>query len=80
MEYKDFEKALGRLEEIVAELEKGELSLEDSVARFEEGVSLSRFCGDKLDEAERKVEMLVRDGRGELTTVPLENGTKHDED
>ncbi len=66
MEYKDFENALARLEAIVADLEKGELALEESIALFEEGVKISRFCTGKLDEAERKVEVLLRDDRGKL--------------
>ena len=67
MEYKDFEKALARLENIVGELEQGELALEKALKLFEEGVKISRFCGAKLDEAERKVEILLKDGKGELT-------------
>lgn len=62
MKYKQFEEALGRLEEIVDELEKGEASLEQSLKLFEEGIQISRFCGEKLDEAERKVEVLLRKG------------------
>ncbi|HSR50165.1 MAG TPA: exodeoxyribonuclease VII small subunit [Acidobacteriota bacterium] len=62
MKYKQFEEALGRLEEIVDELEKGEASLEQSLKLFEEGIQISHFCGEKLDEAERKVEVLLRKG------------------
>ncbi|HSR70341.1 MAG TPA: exodeoxyribonuclease VII small subunit [Acidobacteriota bacterium] len=62
MKYKQFEEALGRLEEIVGELEKGEASLEESLKLFEEGIKISQFCGEKLDEAERKVEILLRKG------------------
>jgi len=67
MEYKDFEKALARLENIVGELEQGVLALEKALKPFEEGVKNSRFCGAKLDEAERKVEILLKDEKGELT-------------
>ena len=59
MEYKDFENALARLEDIVGELEKGELALEEALKLFEEGVKISQFCTTKLDEAERKVEFLL---------------------
>jgi len=72
MEFKDFEQALKRLEEIVAELEKGELVLERSMELFEEGIKLSRWCGDKLEEAERKVEILVKKSDGAFKTEPLD--------
>ena len=72
MEYKDFEKALARLESIVTELEKGELALEEALKLFEEGIKISRFCNAKLDEAERKVEILVKGEKGELMKEPFE--------
>lgn len=72
MEYKDFEQALKRLEEIVTELEKGELSLEKALKLFEEGVELSRLCGARLDEAERKVEILLKEDGGKLVETPFE--------
>lgn len=59
-----FEQALSRLEEIVENLEKGELSLEVSLKKFEEGIGLSRFCAKKLDEAQEKVELLLADEDG----------------
>ena len=61
-----FEEALKKLEEIVQRLERGELSLEESLTCYEEGIRLSRFCHTKLEEAERKIEVLVKDARGEL--------------
>jgi exodeoxyribonuclease VII small subunit len=67
-----FEAALKRLEEIVQKLERGELSLEESLTCYEEGIHLSRLCHGKLEEAERKIEMLVKDARGEVATD--ENG------
>lgn len=54
-----FEKKLGRLEEIVQKMEKGEMSLEDSLKLFEEGVQLSRECNKELTDAEQKVKKLV---------------------
>lgn len=60
-----FEKALSRLETIVTELEAGELSLDDSLRIFEEGVKLSKTCLKMLDDAERKVEILVQDKDGQ---------------
>ena len=65
--YKDFEDALARLEGIVEKLEKGELSLEKALKLFEEGIKISRFCNTKLDEAERKVEILLKDEKGDVT-------------
>ena len=72
MEYKDFEKALARLEEIVKLLEKGELALEKALQLFEEGVKISRFCAVRLEEAERKVEVLLKNERGRLEEKPYE--------
>lgn len=56
-----FGKAMARLEEIVQSLEKGNLSLEDSLKFFEEGMRLSQICMARLDEAEKKVEILMKD-------------------
>ena len=55
----DFEKKLGRLEEIVQKMEKGDLALDESLKLFEEGVKLSRECQTRLNEAEEKVKKLV---------------------
>ena len=60
-----FEAALVKLEQIVQRLEKGELPLEESLVLYEEGVRLSRLCHAKLEEAEGKIEMLMKDARGE---------------
>jgi exodeoxyribonuclease VII small subunit len=61
---KTFETQLGALERIVRELERGDLPLEDSLKLFEEGVRLSRECQDRLNQAERRIEVLLRDGEG----------------
>ncbi len=66
-----FEDALERLEAIVDRLEHGDLALEAALATFEEGVGLSRRLGEQLGGAERRVEVLLRDGAG-LTTRPLD--------
>jgi exodeoxyribonuclease VII small subunit len=55
-----FEKSLSELESIVNQLEKGDLSLEDSLKQFEKGVGLARRCQDVLSQAEQKVEMLTQ--------------------
>jgi len=60
-----FEEALASLEGIVERLEKGELALEESLKLYEEGVRLSRLCHGKLEEAEGRIELLVKDARGE---------------
>jgi exodeoxyribonuclease VII small subunit len=61
-----FEQALQQLEQIVQKLEKGELPLEDSLALYEDGIRLSRLCHGKLEEAEGKIAMLLKDARGEV--------------
>jgi exodeoxyribonuclease VII small subunit len=61
-----FEVALQKLETIVQRLEKGELALEESLALYEEGIRLSRLCHAKLEEAEGKIELLVKDARGDV--------------
>lgn len=67
-----FEDALKRLETIVEELESGELSLEDSIARYEEGMKLSRRLTQTLDEAEKRIERLAEHADGTTTTEPME--------
>lgn len=57
-----FEEALGRLEELVKRMEAGDMTLEASLKAFEEGTRLARFCAKKLDEAERRVDLLLRQG------------------
>jgi exodeoxyribonuclease VII small subunit len=66
-----FEEALVRLEAIVAELEESDLPLERSLAVFEEGVRLSRLLHERLNEAERKVEILMKNEAGEKVAVPF---------
>lgn len=66
-----FEKSLERLEKIVAEMEAGELSLEDMIKRFEEGQKLVALCSKKLNEVERKIEVLIKKG-DKVTTAPLD--------
>ncbi len=73
----DFEKKLNRLEEIVQNMEKGNLGLEDSLKLFEEGVKLSRECQTQLTSAESKVQQLVSfDPQGQPITQPFTTGTK----
>jgi exodeoxyribonuclease VII small subunit len=67
-----FEKALAELEQIVAKLEKGGISLNESLALFEKGVKMSRFLRTELDKAERKVEILLKDEKGNLKAEDFE--------
>jgi exodeoxyribonuclease VII small subunit len=67
-----FEIALKELEGIVKQLETGEAKLEEAIELFERGMKLSSYCSQKLDEAEKKVEMLVKDPQGQYKAVPFE--------
>jgi len=67
-----FETALGRLEEIVKKMEDGEMPLEDSLKLFEEGVKLSRICDQKLQAAERRIEILLKDQEGKIAALPFD--------
>jgi len=67
----NFEKSLKRLETIVSEMESGALGLEEMISRFEEGQSLLKFCSKKLNEVERKIEILVKKG-DKVVTEPFE--------
>jgi len=61
----DFEKAFQQLEKIVQRLESEELPLDDSLQLFEEGIRLSRFCNQKLEEVEKKIELILADAKGQ---------------
>ncbi len=67
---KDFESALAELETIVETLEEGQLPLEQSLERFERGIALSRFCHTRLEDAERRIELLTE--RGQTRPAPAE--------
>lgn len=60
MAAKTFEQAIEKLEAIVEELEQGDLTLEETIKKFEEGMELSKFCTDKLNQAEQKLKKLVK--------------------
>ena len=74
-----FETSLKKLEEVVRKLEGGTLPLDDSIKAFEEGVKHAAFCAKKLDEAERKVEMLVKQRDGSFQREPFGAGDEDDE-
>jgi exodeoxyribonuclease VII small subunit len=71
---KDFESAIAELETIVKTLEEGDLALEKSLALFERGVQLSRFCHSQLESAERRIEILT--DRGEVRPAPASFGAE----
>jgi exodeoxyribonuclease VII small subunit len=73
-----FEEAIADLEQVVEQLESGDLSLEDSLAAFEKGVGLVRYCNQKLSEVEKKVELLVKDKQGQLQLKAFGNGPAAD--
>ena len=68
----DFERSLARLEEVVRKLESPQLSLDEAMKLFEEGVALSRECQKQLEEAEGKVEILLKKADGRLVAEPFE--------
>ncbi len=68
----DFEKAFQQLEKIVQRLESEELPLDESLQLFEEGIRLSRFCNQKLEEVEKKIELILADAKGQPVTEPFE--------
>jgi exodeoxyribonuclease VII small subunit len=79
MAKKNFENALARLEQITEELEAGDLSLEKSLEKFNEGIALVQFCSSKLDEAKSQVELLLKKD-GELEAVPFAEDDGGDQD
>ena len=68
---KTFEEAMETLENIVQELESGDLALEKAMQRFEEGIKLSKFCSDKLDETEKKITLLTGNTNGTVNETPF---------
>ena len=66
-----FETAVKQLEQIVLELESGNLPLEDSIKKFEEGIKLSKFCSAKLDETEKKITLLLKNQDGNVIEKPF---------
>ncbi len=63
---KTFEKAMEQLEQVVADLEAGNIPLDKALQKFEEGMALSKYCADRLDETEKKVSLLLADSQGQL--------------
>lgn len=61
-----FEEALKKLEKIVEDLEKGDLSLDEALKRYQEGIELSRLCSQRLETAKKKIDILVKNKKGEF--------------
>jgi exodeoxyribonuclease VII small subunit len=66
-----FEEALGKLEVIVKQLERGELPLEESLERFTEGMKLSQVCLNKLDKVEKNIDKIIQSQQGKIVEKPL---------
>ncbi len=71
MAKKTFEQSMEQLEQIVQELESGDLPLEKAIKKFEEGIQLSKLCAKRLDETEKKVSLLLEDEQGDITEAPF---------
>jgi exodeoxyribonuclease VII small subunit len=67
-----FENAMKRLEGIVEALERGDLGLDEALKKFQEGIKLSKFCSNKLDETERKVSILLKDEEENIREEPFQ--------
>mgnify|MGYP001492475985 CR=1 FL=1 len=67
-----FEDALKKLEKIVEDLEKGELSLDEALKKYQEGIELSRACTQRLDSAKKKIDLLSKNKKGEFELKPLD--------
>lgn len=71
---RQFEEALTKLETIVGLLEGEEVSLDDALKRYEEGIKLARFCTKKLQEAEKRIEILIKDKDGKISRKAFKDG------
>ena len=71
MAKKTIEQAMKQLEQIVQDLESGDMPLEKAVKTFEEGIQLSKFCSEKLDETEKRITILMQDTDGQLSEKPF---------
>ncbi len=72
MSDKSFEESLAELEKIATEIEKGDLGLEQAISEFEKGIKLSKECSEKLDDAEKRINILVKNENGEMTEEEFE--------
>ena len=74
MAKKTFEMAMKQLEQIVQDLETGDMPLEKAIKKFEEGIKVSKYCSEKLDESEKRITLLMRDSDGKnASEIPFVN-------
>ena len=71
MAKKTYEQALKQLEQIVQDLENGDMPLEKAIKKFEEGIQLSKYCTEKLDESEKRITILLQDAAGNVSDIPF---------
>jgi len=71
MAKKTFEQAMQQLEQIVQDLESGDMPLEKAIRKFEEGIQLSKYCTGKLDESEKRITVLMQDAAGNVSDMPF---------
>ena len=80
MAQKTFEQSMKQLERIVQELEDGDLPLEKAIKKFEEGIKLTKFCSQKLDETEKKISILLENAEGQVIETPFNAEDETDDD
>ncbi len=81
MAKKNFEMAMKQLEQIVQDLETGDMPLEKAIKKFEEGIQISKYCSEKLDASEKKITLLMRDSDGEkISEIPFVNENQGSEE
>ena len=80
MAQKTFEQSMKQLEQIVQELEDGDLPLEKAIKKFEEGMKLTKLCSAKLDETEKKISVLLKNAEGQMAERPLVPEDETDDD
>jgi exodeoxyribonuclease VII small subunit len=74
-----FEEALKKLEKIVGDLENGDLSLDEALKKYQEGIELSRLCNQRLENARKKIDVLAKNKKGELELKPFESSGPSEE-
>ena len=79
MAKKTFEQSMKQLEQIVQELESGDLPLEKAIHKFEEGTQLSKFCSEILDETEKKITLLMQNSEGKIREKPFPSPDESDD-
>jgi exodeoxyribonuclease VII small subunit len=80
MAQKTFEQSMKQLEQIVQELEDGDLPLEKAIKKFEEGIKLTKFCSEKLDETEKKISILLENAEGQMIEKPFRTEDETDDE